>query len=80
MLNKAKQPQKCKDHAMWQKQLLIAQWVFIVLGLGFLFFADNLALGLAFSGMSFLIFSIGFLLDILHMKWHIRQDGDINKK
>lgn len=70
---KPKPPQKCIDHAMWQKQFSIAYWLAFIVGFFLTIFTDHTGAGLAITGLSMLIFIVSFVLDIRHMEWHIKQ-------
>lgn len=67
---------ECKNHKMWQTQLLILSWGAIALGAFFLLFTDDMTKAIIFLLVSVAASFSRVILDIRHVRWHISQDED----
>lgn len=71
-----KVPQECEDRAYWDKRFNFASWLFLFFAFYFIIFTDNGTPALFSIAISFGYRAVNTVLQIRHMKWHMRGGSD----
>ena len=69
-----RQPQECKDAAMWQKHLAVAHFGLIALGIITGVFLNKPLAGIAMLAAALLIYLWSIRLATKHAKWHLENN------
>lgn len=75
-----KRPQECKEHGLWQNQLLAACLVLVSLTWYLILATDAFLLALTLAFLSLLTFTFRASLDLKHFQWHIQQAEEERNK
>lgn len=69
---------ECANHAMWSKQLVVAYWIFWLVGMYIVLFTEDTLVGGITIGLAFALFVTDIVLDIRHVRWHMKNGEDKN--